>query len=139
MFRIIRFEIDQEALIASADVHMSTVRALQEIGELGRYDGAFSSKAMATTSPGYFEMEQRLRSLFGDGGKSGKWQVIDHSKKYGLLRTRAPKEYDYGYCVEIGTIAGENGPERLVAMPADRVEYQSGRYSSGLFCPVNCS
>jgi hypothetical protein len=35
-------------------------------------------------------------------------------------------------------MAGEFGVERLVAMPAESVEYQSGRYSSGMFTPIDC-
>jgi hypothetical protein len=33
---------------------------------------------------------------------------------------------------------GEFGPERLVAMPKENVAYQSGRYSSGMYTPVEC-
>ena len=148
MFRIIRFEIDSTALIAASKERRGTVEKIQDIGDLESSNGVFFSKAMATTSAEYFELEGYLRSLLGDGGSivataeerehSGKWVACDYSAIYKLVRTRAPKDYDYGYCVEIATVAGEFGPERLVAMPADRVEYQSGRYSSGMFMPVVC-
>jgi hypothetical protein len=121
---------------------------VQDLGDLQSSNGVFYTKAMATTSSDYFEVESALRSLFGDGSSinttdenreiSGKWVVCDYSDIYRLLRTRAPREYDYDYVVEVGTMAGEFGEERLVAMPEDRVEYQSGRYSSGMFTPVHC-
>ena len=149
MFRIIRFEIDKEALIERAESRRDTVRRVQDLGDIQSSGDVFYTKAMATTSADYFEVESALRSLFGDGSSivataedrpvSGKWVVCDYSDIYRLLRTRAPREYDYDYVVEVGVMQGEFGEERLVAMPEDRVEYQSGRYSSGMFTPVDCS
>lgn len=138
MIRIIRFEIDDEALYAAHKASRGTVERLQDLLDLSSSNDVYSSEAMATTSAKFFEAEGYLRSLFGDGGESGKWQAIDYTEQYALLRTRAPKDYDYGYCVEVGQVAGEFGDERLVAMPKDRVEYQSGRYSSGMFMPTRC-
>lgn len=149
MFRIIRFEIDKEALIDVAESRREAVQRIQDLGDIQSSNGVFYTKAMATTSADYFVVEQTLRSLFGDGCSvvasaedrpvSGKWVVCDYSDGYKLLRTRAPQAYDYGYVVEVGTMQGEFGEERLVAMPKDRVEYQSGRYSSGMYTPVDCS
>ena len=144
MFRIIRIEIDKEALIEASKYRDDTVCRIQDLGALESSNGVFYTRAMSTASEEYFELEGYLRSLFGDGSSivataedrevSGKWVVCDYTDIYKLLRTRAPKDYDYGYCVEIGTV----GKERLVAMSEDRVEYQSGRYSSGMFPAVAC-
>ena len=148
MFRIIRIEIDLEALVEASKSNASTVERLQDLVDLTSSNGVFYTEAMATTSAKYFEAEGYLRALFGDGGSinacaenrdySGNWVVIDYSNIYKLIRTRAPKDYDYGYCVEVGQVDGMNSTERLVAMPEDKVEYQSGRYSSGMYTPVAC-
>lgn len=149
MFRIVRIEIDKEALIEASKSNESTVDRLQDLLDLTSSNGVFYTEALATTSAKYFEAESYLRALFGDGGSigasaenrdySGKWVVCDYSDIYRLIRTRAPKSYDYGYCVEVGEMPGESGVERLVALPEDRVEYQSGRYASGMYTPVVCS
>jgi len=149
MLKIVRFEIDREAFAAAYKTDKSVVERLQDWGDLQSSNGVFYSKAMATTSSDYFNIEAGLRSLFGDGGSinasaenrdhSGKWVVCDYSDIYTLVRTRAPKDYDYAYCVEVGVTTTEFGEERMVAMPSDRVAYQSGRYSSGMFFPTVCS
>ena len=138
MFRIIRIEVEREALIDAGKTSRSTVERLHELVDLTSSNGVFYTVAMATTSTKYFEVESCLRSLFGDSGASAKWQVIDYSSVYVLIRTKAPKDYDYGYCVDAGQVAGESGTERLVAVPQDKVAYQSGRYESGMFMPVAC-
>jgi hypothetical protein len=43
--------------------------------------------------------------------------------------TNAPKDYDYGYVIEVEDYDGE----RVVLVPTDKLPYQTGRYSSGLF------
>ena len=149
MFRIIRFEVDFDSLVKRGETRRDQVKRLYEIADLQSSNGVFYTKAMSTTSPEYFETEQIFRSMFGDGTSieataesretTSKWVVIDYSDVYRLLRTRAPRSYDYAYVIEVGVMQGEFGEERLVAMPEDRVEYQSGRYSSGLFTPVLCS
>jgi hypothetical protein len=149
MLRIIRFEIDLEALVEASKTRETTVRTIQDLGDLQSSNGVFYTRAMSTASAAYFDIEQCLRSLFGDGSSivasaedretSGKWVVCDYSDIYKLVRTRAPKDYDYAYCVDVGRVDGMSSEERLVAMPADKVEYQSGRYSSGMFTPIDCS
>lgn len=149
MIRIIRIEIDLEALVEASKSRETTVTTIQDLGDLTSSNGVFYTKAMSTASHEYFEIEQCLRSLFGDGSSinataedrevSGKWVVIDYSDIYRLVRTRAPKDYDYAYCVDVGRVDGMTSEERLVAMPHDRVEYQSQRYSSGMYTPVHCS
>jgi hypothetical protein len=98
---------------------------------------------MSTTSREYFDIEQCLRSLFGDRQH---WDTVDVTRKYRLLRTRAPQAYDYGYVIEVGTMLPraeknetERDAERLVAIPRESVEYQSGRYASGMYTPIDCS
>lgn len=53
----------------------------------------------------------------------------------GLVVTMAPKDYDYGYVIEVdpeyGTFNGKN--VRLVAMPYGSIDYQCGRYASGMY------
>ncbi|MHC4237565.1 MAG: hypothetical protein ACYSSM_04840 [Planctomycetota bacterium] len=138
MFKIIRFEINDEAFIAAYKTNKGTVERLQDLLDLQSSNGVYYSETIATTSAKYFEAEGYLRALFGDTNPT-RWEAIDYSEQYALLRTRAPKDYDYAYCVDCGQVEGINGPERLVAMPKDRVEYQSGRYSSGMFFPTVCS
>lgn len=54
---------------------------------------------------------------------------------YALVETNAPQAYDYGYTVDLGVdeMTTRTGIIRLVAMPVERVEYQCGRYMSGLY------
>lgn len=135
MFHIVRFEIDKKALIDKAESRQEQVRRIQDLGDIQSYKGVFCTKALATTSPEFFEIENSLRYMFGDRVN---YKVIDCTADYRLLRTRAPQNYDYDYVVEVGTVPGESGPERLVAMPVERVAYQSGRYSSGMYTPIDC-
>jgi hypothetical protein len=135
MFRIIQFKVDREKLLNLAESRESTVRRLNEIVDFGTVGDDWYTEPMSTTSAKAFEVEGLLRSLFGD--RMG-WDFVDLSAKYRLLRTRAPQAYDYGYVIEIGRMDGEFGEERLVAMPKDRVEYQSGRYASGMYSPTTC-
>lgn len=136
MFRIIRIEIDFEAFIEAGKTRRDTVERIYELGDIISSNGVFATKAMSTTASDYFEMKDALQSLFGD--TSGKWTEIDYSTQYVLVRTRAPRDYDYGYCVDVGTVGGA-AIERLVAVPAGKLEYQSGRYSSGMYMPTVCS
>ena len=138
MFRIIYLKVDRRKLVDLAESRSTTVDALQKYVKLDRDGDDFVTEHMATTERKYFDAEQCLRSLFGDRIN---WDVVDVTPKYKLFRTRAPQAYDYGYCVEVATMPGETerDTERLVAIPRERVEYQSGRYSSGMFTPIDCS
>ena len=149
MLRIIRIEIDYDGLIEKGETRRDQIKRLYEVADLQSSNGVFYTKAMSTASKEYFEVEQILRSMFGDGSSivasaekreiTAPWVVCDYSDIYTLLRTRAPEAYDYGYCVQVGTVEGESQTERLVAVPNDRVDYQSGRYASGMFMPIVCS
>lgn len=135
MFRIIQFKIPRaqfDALIENSPD--ATRRFYEAAGDLSLVDGFYTSLPMSTTSKDFFVAEQYLRSLVGDPPHL----IADVTPMFALLRTRAPKEYDYGYIIEIGRMAGEFGEERLVACPKRSVEYQSGRYSSGMFTPIDC-
>ena len=137
MNRIVQFEIDFDALVDAADCNSSTVEAIYNLTKLSSGDDKFTSEIMSTTEDRYFAIENYLRSLFGDRTK---WDTKDLTSEYSLLRTSAPVDYDYGYVIEIGTCPGLSGKiDRMVAMPKTRVEYQSGRYSSGLFTSWECS
>lgn len=138
MFRIIQFRLPYDRMIEMAHEgapHRSTVERIQAITSIDRDGGSFVTPPMATTSTVFFELEQLVRSMFGDPPHI----IKDLTASYRLLRTRAPVAYDYGYVIQIGTMPGEFGEERLVAIPAKSVEYQSGRYSSGMYTPVDCS
>jgi len=135
MFRIVQFKIPAaqfDKLIE--DRPESTRRFYDEAGDLTMVDGFYVSLPISTTSKQFFVAEQFLRSLVGDPPHL----IEDLTATFSLLRTRAPKSYDYGYVLEIGRMDGEFGEERLVAMPKKSVDYQSGRYSSGMFTPVTC-
>jgi hypothetical protein len=138
MFRIVQFKVDRKKLVEVAESRRTTVSALQNYVDLQSDGKHFITEPMATTERKYFDAEQCLRSLFGDRIH---WDVVDNTSKFKLFRTRAPQAYDYGYVVEVGTMPGETerDTERLVAIPTERVEYQSGRYSSGMFTPIDCS
>ncbi len=136
MLRIVQFKIDYEAFIKRAETRRDAVNAIQELTKIDRVGKHWLAEPMATTESRYFVIEQWLRSIFGDRIH---WDVVDLSAKYKLLRTRAPQSYDYGYCIEVGTMPGEHGEERMVALPKESVEYQSGRYSSGMYTPIDCS
>jgi hypothetical protein len=135
MFRIIRIEIESEAFIQAGKTSRDTVERLCEVLDLQSSNGVFCSEAMATTSTKYLETMDCLKALFSDDNN---WNEIDYSTQYVLVRTRAPRDYDYGYCVDVGTVGGA-AIERLVAVPAGKLEYQSGRYSSGMYMPTVCS
>ena len=138
MIRIIQFKINRESLIDSAEFNRSAVEHIHELTKLESDGDVFLTERMATSEPRFFEIEGYLRSIFGDRSK---WDVIDVSAEYKVIRTSAPKDYDYGYVIELGDApeAKYHKPERLVAMPESRVEYQSGRYSSGLHSSWPCS
>lgn len=138
MNRIVTFEIDFDALVDASDANRSTVESIYNLTKLHSDDDKFVSEIMSTTEDRYFAVESYLRCLFGDRGS--RWDTKDLTSEYRLLRTSAPKDYDYGYVIEIGTCPGLSGKiDRMVAMPAKSVEYQSGRYSSGLFTSWQCS
>jgi len=145
MFRIVQIKVPYDVIMEAYERNSYALERLQGIVKLHvrrlRSERAdfdtdfFVSEPMATTSATFFEAEQYLRSMFGDPPHL----FVDLTKDYKLLRTRAPQAYDYGYVIEVGTVQGESEIERLVAMPRERVEYQSGRYSSGLYTPIDCS
>lgn len=135
MFRIIQFKIPAkqfEQLIE--DHHEATRRFYDKAGDLQKVDGFYTSLPMSTTSAQFFVCEQYLRSLVGDPPHL----IEDVTERFALLRTRAPKSYDYNYVIDIGRMDGEFGEERLVAIPKRSVEYQSGRYASGMHTPIDC-
>ena len=140
MFRIVRFQIPFDDFLKKAEHNRSTVEMIQEKCEWGTRRTAagekvYESEPMSTTSAKFFDIEQLLRTMYGDPPHL----IVNMTGKYRLLRTRAPQAYDYGYVVEVGTMEGEFGTERLVAIPKESVEYQSGRYSSGMYTPIDCS
>lgn len=51
------------------------------------------------------------------------------SVNYAMVRTSAPREYDYGYVIELLSY----GKERVVLIPVGSVTYQTERYGSGLY------
>lgn len=135
MFRIIQFKIPRkqfEQLIEEEKT--ATRRFYDKAGNLSLVDGFYVSLPMSTTSAQFFECEGYLRSLVGDPPHL----IDDVTATFSLLRTRAPVAYDYGYVITVGTMPGEFGEERLVAIPKRSVEYQSGRYASGMFTPIDC-
>lgn len=134
MFRIVQFKIPVEQYEKLIEERHDATRRFHDQTDMQR-DGAFyTSLPMSTTSAKFFVAEQYLRSLVGDPP-----HLIDNvTERYALLRTRAPKSYDYAYVIDIGTMPGEFGEERLVAIPKRSVEYQSGRYASGMHTPIEC-
>lgn len=135
MFSIVRMRVHADKLCPLVDDKPAQFKRLHDAtGELFARDGHYVSEPMSTTSAKYFLVEQCLRSLFGDPPHL----FEDMTAGYKLLRTRAPQAYDYSYVIEIGTMPGEFGPERLVAIPKEHVAYQSGRYSSGMYTPIEC-
>jgi len=138
LFRIVHLKVPyQDFIEKSGQAGAGRVNAerIQKLCDIGRVGEFWHSEPMATTSAKFFIVEQSLRSLYGDPPHL----FVDVTANYKLLRTRAPQSYDYGYVIEIGTMEGEHGPERLVAIPKKSVEYQSGRYSSGMYTPIDCS
>jgi len=138
MFRIVQLKVNRERLLQVAKTRDVTVSALQKYVDLHSDGDDFVTEPMATTERKCFDAEACLRSLFGDRTC---WDFVDLTKKYVLVRTRAPQAYDYGYCIEVGVMPGETEreTERLVALPKESLEYQSGRYSSGMYTPIDCS
>lgn len=135
MFRIVQIKVPDQKIFDAYKHSKSSLEGLQSVVDLAHRGDFFESEPMATTSAKYFAAESYLRSMFGDPPHL----FVDLTSDYKLLRTRAPQAYDYGYVIEVGTMEGDSGPERLVALPKERVAYQSGRYSSGLYTPVDCS
>lgn len=135
MFRIVQFKIPVEQYEGLIERSPEATRRFHDKTDMTR-DGAFyTSLPISTTSAEFFVAEQYLRSLVGDPPHL----IDDVTERFTLLRTRAPQSYDYGYVIEIGKMNGEFGEERLVVVPKRSVEYQSGRYASGMFSPINCS
>jgi hypothetical protein len=131
MFRIVQFSIPFHSAINLSE----SIRFRNFYDAAGPHHGddkEYVSVPMATTQKEFFICEQLLRGLVGH-------IIRDITSKYSLLRTRAPRAYDYEYVIEIGRMDGEFGEERIVAIPKSKVEYQSGRYSSGLYTPISCA
>ena len=64
-----------------------------------------------------------------------KIQVGPNTIEMVLVETNAPPDYDYGYCIvayDSGTY-GKADCGRLVWMPEESFDYQTGRYASGLY------
>jgi hypothetical protein len=135
MFRIVQFKIPDAKVEQWVESESVTFGRFSECaGEMSHHKGFWYSPPMSTTSARFFMCEQFLRSLVGDPPHL----IEDLTANYRLLRTRAPQVYDYGYVIEIGKMQGEFGEERLVAMPKESVDYQSGRYASGMYSPIDC-
>lgn len=134
MFRIVQIKIPENILRPLIDDDKPSVTRLRATCDLHYDKHTFISEPMPTTSVRFFNAEQCLRSMFGDPPHL----IEDITAEYRLLRTRAPKSYDYSYVVEVGTMEGEFGTERLVAIPRTSVDYQSGRYASGMYTPITC-
>lgn len=140
MFRVIQFKVDFEKLIAAAEHSRSTVEFINESCEWGRRGDYWVSEPLATTDRRFSDISSSFRGIFGQWEGEGPWHVEDLTENYRLVRTTAPKSYDYGYVIEIGVIPAETERDtaRLVAMPRENVEYQTGRYSSGLYISAPC-
>jgi hypothetical protein len=134
MFRIIQFKIPEAQYEKLIEERPDATLRFHEEANVAKVDGFYVSVPTSTTSSKFFVAEQYLRSLVGDPPHL----IEDVTDRYSLLRTRAPKAYDYDYVIDIGTMPGEFGEERLVAIPKRSVEYQSGRYASGMFSPIEC-
>lgn len=132
MFRIVQFKVPGSLL--GNDDNEALERFFDAAGGARQHGDSYLTPPMATTSARFFICEQLLRSVVGDPPHL----IEDLTEGYRLLRTRAPKAYDYDYCIDVGTMPGEFGEERLVALPIESVAYQSGRYSSGMFTPIDC-
>lgn len=136
MFRIVQFKIPEHRVEQWIEQEKGAFRYFTEVlTGLDKRGEFYYSEPMSTTSAKFFMCEQYLRSLVGDPPEF----VRDMTDEYRLLRTRAPQSYDYGYVIEIGKMPGEFGEERLVCIPKTYVDYQSGRYASGMYTPIVCS
>lgn len=56
-----------------------------------------------------------------------------------LIATSAPVEYDYGYAKQVGKGTYFGKPVRLVQVPTASLDYQAGRYASGMYAAVTNS
>ena len=57
----------------------------------------------------------------------------DYKKEYKLIKTSAHKSYDYPYVIPIQEYEHEGKTTRWVLIPSESVNYQCGRYGSGMF------
>lgn len=139
LLRVVRFVVEDEAINKAMDRNPYLADKLGDIDWSMCHvkgEGTFLlSPPMVTSSAQFFIVEGYMRAAFGDPSHL----VEDLTEGYKLLRTRAPQAYDYGYCIEIAKMQGEFGEERLVVLPKEHVAYQSGRYSSGMYTPIDCS
>jgi hypothetical protein len=135
MFRIVQFKIHEGLVEKWVDQEKTAFRYFHDKCHLDQRGEFYYSEPMSTTSAKFFECEQYLRSLVGDPPSH---MIMNRTEEYRLLRTRAPQAYDYGYVIEIGKMPGEFGEERLVVVPKEYADYQSGRYASGMFSPIDC-
>jgi hypothetical protein len=69
-----------------------------------------------------------------------KIQIGAIEETYAVVFTNAPVVYEYEYCIPLvetydptETLKKNDGKGRLVLIPLERLEYQRGRYSSGLY------
>lgn len=123
--KVIRFQINQDALLACPDsTHLAIRRSLRGVN-LG-YD---STDAMLDTAPVAAKIREVIRQA------PGILSEVDETADYVFIATTAPQSYDYEYVLPIGEFTCSFGYKmRLVAMPAKSEEYQCGRYWSGIKC-----
>ena len=130
MFKIVEIRVKETEMIGLGE----RGERLARFTEWGRHDGYFVTAPMLSSSPLYEKITYETRLLLGSADKLGRWFAVDLSSRYVLVETTAPVDYDYGYVVPVCDLAETacDKPGRLLAIPHKSVEYQTGRYSSGL-------
>ena len=113
-----------------------TIKAMVQAREWdARYgDEQMASSPLVSGTLDYVRTQYGLDYLLGKGAATAR----DVTRDYQLLRTNAPLRYDHVNVIGVGTMTGDHGPERLVVVPKAQLEYQCGRYSSGLFAFTLC-
>lgn len=130
MFKIVEIRVKEEAMIDLGNRGNRLAGAC----DWARREGYFLSPPMSSTSIDYEMITHEARIVLGVASKDGVWCAVDKTRHYSLVETTAPADYDYGYVIPVAdvekTVCGK--PGRLLAIPHKSVEYQTGRYMSGL-------
>lgn len=111
------------------DTYVSSV--LKRCAEWGPWGDNIQSSPLVTWSRQYDDIVEALVS------RGIKYETLVVSDDYEYLATFAPAEYDYTGFGTIHVCAlptdDPRRTERLVAIPWERLEYQTGRYASGMY------
>lgn len=131
--KIVRVVIGLESwenVCQSQDEYVTSV--LRRCAEWSPRGDNYWSEPLTSFSKAYSEIMHALSD------RAIKHEILDITDDYFFYATLAPEDYDYDGFGTMNLFTGPTIPagsksERFVAIPKKRIEYQLGRYHSGMY------